>query len=187
MRPADEGNAGRGSGVRLSTLVFVLALLVAGALAVAAYLLLGWIEDDVSASARPDVQLGSGTYAGRDWIYGYDVDTDGPCFKLSIDGSSGGCGFYRPPVDVMEIWTTSGNPEGFHTAQALVTDEVGSVRCLAGREPVGMTRLFEMPDGSRRPVLCLVTREELEGREWLAVAYDRQGDPLATEVAFDPR
>lgn len=178
--PLVELASGRSFGVKRSTLLLSLAAVTAGALAVA--LLVTNRGDDTPAFARPDVRLGSGTFAGRDWIYGYDVGVmPGPCFKLTIDRSAGGCGTYRSPVDLMLFWTVGGDTQGLLTAQGLVTEDVSRVGCEAGARPVGETHLFEMPQGGPRPVLCLVTRDELDGREWIAIASDEQGRPIADE------
>jgi hypothetical protein len=143
----------------------------------------------VPAGVRPDVVLGSGSFEGRAWMYGYDLGEDGrPCFKLVLDYHFGGCTTFRGSVTTIEYWTGGGEgraPTGLRNAQAFASDEVGGVRCVAGGRDVGEAHVFEMPlDGEPRPVLCLSTYGELDGRDWVIVAYDHQGREIARTGAI---
>ncbi len=147
-------------------------------------------RDTVHAESRPDVELGSGSFEGRPWVYGYDREEDGlPCFKLVFEYRVGGCTTHRGTMTTIDYWTGGGEgnpPEGFRNAQAFVSDEVERVRCVvAGDRDIGEAHLFEMPiEGQPRPVLCLTTYGELGRRDWFIVAYDRQGREIARTPAI---
>lgn len=169
-----------------------LLALVTLALLVAASGVIFWLyqRDTVPAGVRPEVVLGSGSFEERAWMFGYDLGEDGrPCFKLVLDNHFGGCTTYRGSVTTIDYWTGGGEgraPTGLRNAQAFVSDEVASVRCVVGGRDVGEAHVFEMPlDGEPRPVLCLTTYGELDGRwrDWVIIAYDHQGREIARTPA----
>jgi hypothetical protein len=160
-------------------------------LAVAAPLLWQRYDDDTTL-AQPEVVLGSGSFEGRDWVYGFNRDRDyagGLCFWFRMEGVGGGCSSYEQPVETMMVYTRSGgDPEGLLTAQGVASDRVASVVCGTGTESIGQTHLFEMPGNEPlRPILCLGTASEVAGRDWFAFAYDRRGTQVARSEPFPQR
>ena len=189
-----EANAGRRFSGKRNLL---LALLVVAVLASGALLLWERQRND-GPRVRPEVELGSGTFEGRRWLFGYHVGetfdgiteplSDGVCFHLVIDDRIGGCSRTNQPVKTMVIYTGSGgDPEGLLTAHGVASDRVARVVCGTGTEPIGETHLFEMPGGLLRPVLCFGTASEVAGREWFAFAYDAGGRQIAKSWALPQR
>jgi hypothetical protein len=152
------------------------------ALAAGAALL--WLTGrDDAAAAKPDVVLGSGTFMGRQWTYGFDVWEFGPCFQLVIDGSSSGCGTTATPPEPVVFYTRSGGTQhGLVTAEGLVSEEVERVTCSVGGRATGESHLFEMREKGPRPVLCLAGAGALGRGLWVATAYDERGRPIGIDV-----
>jgi hypothetical protein len=170
----------------------LVALLTLAVLVAASGTLL-WLyqRETVPASARPDVVLGSGSFEGHPWMYGYNLAEDGrPCFKLVYEYHVGGCTTYRGNLTTVQYWTGGGEgraPTGRRNAQAFVSDEVASIRCVVGGRDVGEAHLFEMPlEGEPRSALCLSTYGELGGRwrDWVIIAYDHEGREIARTPAI---
>jgi hypothetical protein len=186
MPPPMEADAGRRfAGKR----ILLLALLGVAVLASGALVLWERQKND-GPRVRPEVELGSGTFEGRRWVFGYHVGetfdgvteplSDGVCFHLVIDDRTGGCGRTNQPVETMVIYTGSGgDPEGLLTAEGVASARVARVVCGTGTEPIGEAHLFEMPAGVLRPVLCFGTSNEVAGRNWFAFAYDARGRQIA--------
>jgi hypothetical protein len=173
---------GATSGRRLVKRALLLAVLVVAVLVAVVYLMSQTLERE--SGPRPDVVLGSGSFDGRDWIFGYNVDEPSfegrVCFQLVIDGSTSGCGTTTSPVRPMRYHTGSGgDPRGLLTAELFVSDEVARVSCGTGTDPIGETHFFEMPPNEPRPVLCLATESQVAGREWFAFAFDEGGRQIA--------
>jgi hypothetical protein len=171
------------------------ALLVsvfAGALLAVAALLLWQRYDDDTPLVQPEVALGSGSFEGRDWVYGFNRDPDhagGLCFWFRMERGGGGCSSYGQPVETMIVYTRSGgHPEGLLTAQGVASDRVASVVCGTGTETIGETHLFEMPGNEPlRPILCLGIASEVAGRDWFAFAYDKRGTQIAKSEPLPQR
>ena len=153
-----------------------LVLVLAGILLVAAALLAWQRLKDDSSLPQPEVVLGSGSFEGRDWVYGFNRDPDhtgGLCFWSAMEGLGGGCSSFGGPVDSIVMYTgTGGDPDGLVTGKGIASREVARVECGTGSEAIGETHFFEMPTGRFRPILCLGTVDELDGRDWYAFAYD---------------
>jgi hypothetical protein len=194
MPPAMEGDAGRRFAGKV---IFLVSLLVAAVLVSAALVLWERQRND-GPRVRPEVELGSGSFEGRRWLFGYHVGetfdgvteplSDGVCFHLVIDDRTGGCSRTNQPVETMVIYTGSGgDPEGLLTAEGVTSDRVARVVCGTGTEPIGETHLFEMPGDLLRPVLCLGTANEVAGRDWFAFAYDERGRQIAKSEPLPQR
>ena len=170
-----------------------------GALGIVSALLIvtiigGWMffnanDDQTHASERPDVVLGSGNYAGHEWVYGISEPVEeAPCWELIVDGSNNpsGCVTFRPDIAAMTFFA-AGTADGLRTQQGLVSEEVASVVSMSGGHEFGEAHIFnEGAAGHQdlRPVIAFVTTDELRGGSWTLIAYDENDRELARSEAF---
>lgn len=164
---------------------------VAG-LAVGAALLVGSFALANRESVRdeprlPGVVLRRGTFEGVPWVFGTSEFHDGrPCAELVMNGKGPACGSFPPRIRAIEFYTSSGgNSGGIKTAEGFASPDVVSVVALAGGKSVGEAHVIDLPQpvaGKKRAVVAFVTEADLDGRAWVAVAFDERSRVVGRDV-----
>lgn len=135
----------------------------------------------------PDIVLQRGTFEGMPWAFGtYEFSDGRACAELVLAATGGGCGAFHPRIRAIEFYMSSAShSSGIMTAEGFASPDVVSVVALAGGKSVGEAHVIDLPrpvGGKKRAVVAFVREADLDGRAWVAVAFDERSRVVGHDV-----